>query len=158
MFKKRGGALAAIIILALLSALILVAFAGCGSLKDLGKPGADAGAKSVTVIVGDSTFSVQNTSAEFVHDLLVQLKDEGKLIYEFHDSEYGAYIDELGSLKAGANSYVSVYHNIDDLALYDPAWDAPIQRDGTTFHSSSLGVGSLPVKDGASYLFVLLTF
>lgn len=156
MFKKGSKIFVAVALVALF-ALLAATFVGCGKLKDLGAPAIETGDKEATVIIGEDSFFVK-TDAVYVHDLLLQLKEAGKIEYEFQDSEYGAYILSVGSLKPSGNSYVSVYHDIDDITLYDPAWDTPIEREGKTFHSASLGVGSLPVKSGATYMFVLLTY
>ncbi len=156
MFKKGNKFFAAVVV-ALLIAVLAATFVGCGKVKDLGKPVIETGDKQATVIIGENSYLVK-TDAVYVHDLLVQLKEAGKITYEFQESEYGAYILSLGSLKPSGNSYVSVYHDIDDLTLYDPAWDAPIKKGDKTFHSASLGVSSLPVRSGATYLFVLLIY
>ncbi len=156
MFGKRNKIFATLALIALV-AILAAAFAGCGNLKKLGAPVIETGEKEATVIIGEDSYFVK-TDAEYVQDLLVQLKEAGKITYEYHDGQYGAYIDSLGSLKPSGNSFVSVYHDIDDLTLYDPAWDEPITRGDKTFHSSSYGVESLPVRSGATYLFVLLTY
>ena len=48
------------------------------------------------------------------------------------------------------------YHDIDDITLYTPGHD--LERDGKTYFSASVGVSSLPLRDGATYLVTVTSF
>ena len=140
-------------IIAIVSCLVLV---GCDKLKDAGKPAAEEGAKSVTILLqngnGYSSYTAK-TSAEYVQDLLVELKNAGVFAYEFHNTEYGAFMDVLGTMHPNSDNYeyIMFYHDINDAELIYPGYD--VEYDGKTYSSASLGVSSFPVRDGATYLF-----
>lgn len=150
MFGKRGKILVAT---ALALLIVAVAFVGCDGLKELGKPVIETGDKSVTVIIADDAYPVK-TGSNYVHDLLVELKEAGEIEYEFHDTQYGAFIDKLGEL-VGTEDYskwIAIYVDSDDAELITPGFDVTV--DGKTYHSASLGASGLPVKNGVTYLFL----
>lgn len=111
------------------------------------------GEKSVVLIVGTQEISVK-TDALYLHDLLVELNDAGRITYEFSTSEYGAVVSKLNDLETTLDwsKWIGVYHNIDDITLYTPGYDITI--NGNTYFSSSCGVSALVVLDGATYVFV----
>lgn len=148
-----------IVALVALLALSLLAFVGCDKLKDLGKPVIETGEKEATVIIGEDSYFVK-TDAEYVHDLLVELKEAGEIEYDFDVTEYGAYIKKLGSLDPtkSQNSFIALYHDIDDDSLIDYEYGSTVKYDGKDFHSASVGASSMPVRSGAKYLFKLETF
>lgn len=139
-----------LVILVLVSA---VGFVACDGLRNAGKPGAQTGEKAITVIVGDESISA-STTAEYMHQLLVELDTASKLQYEYTDGQYGATITKLNDLVTTPDwsKWIGVYHDINDVTLYDPQYDTTV--NGKTYHSSSVGASSLPIKSGATYLFV----
>lgn len=154
MFKKNAKILLILLVVALLvtSALCLCA---CDGLKDFGKPAPDEGSKSVSVVIGEQSYSLK-TDAEYVQDLLVEMKDAGKIQYEFSTSQYGAYMTRLNDLSPSSSSeWIAVYHDIDDMTLKDMQYGEAIQKGGKSYFTASLGVSSLPVRNGASYLFII---
>lgn len=147
-------------ILAIVAILVLamsMVFVGCNKLKDAGKPEAEVGTKTVTILLqnGDKYDKyVATTEKEYVQDVLVELKNAEKFVYDFHNTEYGAFIDKLGTMSPDSSKgeYIFVFHDINDASLVG-FWTEPVIYDGRYYVNASLGVSSLPVRDGASYLF-----
>mgnify|MGYP001292924443 CR=1 FL=1 len=140
------------IALSLILALLLVAsLCACAP--------ADNSQKSVVIIIGEREFAL-NTQAAFLHDALLELKETGEIeVYSFSGSGTGIYIDELSGLDASAqNSFIGVYHNIDDATLIDYQYGGSQTVGGETFRSSNVGVAALPLVDGAKYLLTVSTF
>ncbi len=147
MFRTKSKWLIALLLVLVLSVSMLC-FVACNDNDDT-----QEGVKNIKVVIGEKSLSV-STDEEYVHDVLVELKEEGKIVYEFEMGQYGATIMKLDTFETTADwsKWIAVYHDINDITLYDPQYD--IQQDGKTYHSSSLGVSSLAVQDGATYLFV----
>ncbi len=148
---KKSTIIKVAMILTLIMALSI--FVACDKIKNLGAPETEVGEKSVTVIIGNQKYSV-NTDAEYVHNLLLEMKETSGIIYEFSDSEYGATIEKLNALEndsASWTKWIGVYHDIDDVELITAGFDE--EYDGKTYCSSSLGVENLPVRNGATYYF-----
>lgn len=148
MFRTKSKWLIALLLVLVLSVSMLC-FVACNDDND----DAQEGEKSITVVIGDKSLRV-STDDEYVHEVLVDLDEEGKIVYEFNMGQYGATIMKLDSFETTTDwsKWIAVYHDINDITLYDPQYD--IQQGGKTYHSSSLGVSTLPIKDGATYLFV----
>ena len=151
MFKK-GSKIFAAVVVTLLIAVLAATFVGCGKIKDLAKPVIETGDKEATVIIGEDSYFVK-TDAVYVHDLLVQLKEAQKITYEFDETQYGAFIKKLNKLEGTADysKWIGVYVDVDSADIITPGYDVTV--DGKTYHSASLGVSSLPVRNGTTYLF-----
>ena len=113
---------------------------------------------TVSLIIGDADAVSVTTDAPFLYDLLKEYCEENGLALEGSMSATGFYATRIGDLAedAAAGKYIMFYHDIDDITLYIP--DYNIERDGKTFFSSSAGVSSLPLRDGATYLVTLMSF
>lgn len=148
---KKSTIITIALILTLIMALSI--FVACDKIKDLGAPETEVGSKSVTVIIGEDKYSV-TTDAEYVHELLLEMKETKGITYEFSDSAYGATIEKLGALENDSvtwTKWIGVYHDIEEMDLIAVGFD--VEYDGKTYHSSNLGVETLPVKNGATYYF-----
>lgn len=152
MFKSGKKFFAVIAVLALV-ALLAATFVGCAELDKLGKPVIQTGNKRASVIIGEDSYLVE-TNAEYVHDLLVELKESGVIDYEFDMGAYGAFVTKLNGL-VGTSDYsrwIGVYVDSDDVDIASPGFDETVA--GKTYHMASFGVGSLPVREGVTYLFL----
>ena len=109
---------------------------------------------SVTLILGDGEAVSFETDAKYLYGALSDYCDDHGLVLEGEESEYGFFLTRVGDLVQGDGAYIMLYHDIDDVTLYTPGYDYEV--GGKTFFSSSLGVSSLPVVDGATYLIVLM--
>ena len=152
-------AIVAIVVLAL--SLVLV---GCDKLKDAGRPEAEVGNKEVTLIIGvgeEYKTVVVKTYQEYMAGLLLELKLRGKVEYESSQGTYGTFVESLNNIQpASTSEWVAVYHDIDDVTLRGDVGDWPManaEYNGKTYYSSSVGVDSLPLKDGHTYYFTLGT-
>lgn len=147
MFKTKSKWLIVLLLVLVLSVSMLC-FVACND-----DDGTQEGVKNIKVLIGNKSLSV-STDEEYLHEALVELKDEGKIVYEFEMGQYGATVMKLDSFETTSDwsKWIAVYHDINDITLYDPQYD--IQQGGKTYHSSSLGISSLPIQDGATYLFV----
>ena len=113
---------------------------------------------TVSLILGDAEAVSVTTDAPFLYDLLREYCDENGLALEGSTSATGFYATRIGDLAedAAAGEYIMFYHDIDDITLYTPGYD--LERDGRTYFSSSVGVSSLPIRDGATYLVTVISF
>ena len=152
-------AIVAVVVLAL--SLVLV---GCDKLKDAGKPAPEVGNKEVTLIIGvgeEYSTVVVKTYQEYMAGLLLELKLRGKVEYESSQGAYGTFVESLNNIRpASSSEWVAVYHDIDDVTLRADLGDWPMpnaEYNGKTYFSSSVGVDSLPLKDGHTYYFTLGT-
>lgn len=135
-------------------ALVLVlclslCFVACDKTPD----NTDNDLKEVVLIVGNAVINA-TTEAQYVHDLLVELNANGDIQYEFENGAYGATVLKLNQLETTNDwsKWIAVYHDIDDVTLYTPGYNYTL--NGDEYYSSSVGVSSLPVIDGATYVFV----
>ncbi len=148
---KKSTIITVSIILTLVLAMSI--FVACDKIKNLGAPETEVGEKTVTVIIGEDKYAV-TTDAEYVHDLLLEMKEKGKIVYEFSDSAYGATIEKLNALENDSvtwTKWIGVYHDVEEMDLISAGFD--VEYDGKTYHSSNLGVETLPVRNGATYYF-----
>lgn len=119
--------------------------------------------KTVTIVIGEgetATTETITTGAKYLFDLLNEMsnREENKLALNGSWSTYGLFVTEVGSLKAeGSNQYICVLTS--DAAYKDMTeWAVKKEYNGTEMVSSTLGVSSLPLKDGCVYMFALGTF
>lgn len=176
--KKR---IVLIALIAILVLLIGVALAACDPLesqiRDLQNKvngyEEDFTEKTVTVYIGEEDFEVTTRKA-FFHDILKDMKKQGLIsAYDFSGGELSPFVTQIGDLmqNVAENKYYSVWHSIDEFSLktvysgYMPGRGAtktegtePYQTtfvvteyEGKTLYYSNVGVGLLPVVDGAVY-------
>lgn len=119
--------------------------------------------KTVTIVIGEgdsALTTVETTGAKYLFDVMNELaqKEENPVIMNGSWSTYGLFVTEIGGVKAeGENEYIAI------LTTDETYWDATdfaVKReiDGKKYVMSVLGISSLPLVDGESYLFVLATF
>lgn len=133
----------------------------------------DFSEKSITVYIGEKEFEVVSRKA-FLHDVLKDLESEGKIsAYEFSGGNLSPFItqiDELNQVEA-EYKYYSVWHNVNEYSLksvyttYVPSRAqqkvegegayatvfAATTYEGCELYYSAVGVGLLPLVDGAVY-------
>ena len=89
---------------------------------------------TVSLILGDADAVSVTTDAPFLYDLLKEYCEENGLALEGSTSATGFYATRIGDLAEDA------------------------ERDGKTYFSASVGVSSLPLRDGATYLVTVMSF
>ena len=130
------------IIIALTSIIVLIALF-FGLYKAFG-PKPVSGSKAYTVTVTDKDQAVKTyegrTDAEYLSDLMDELKAAGDFTYEGSMGEYGLFIESINGLKADYNTdgaYWAIYVN----GAY-----------------GEYGADAQPVEDGGQYGFVYETY
>ena len=121
--------------------------------------------KTVTLIIGVGESYVtltETTDNEYMAGLLLELKEAGKIQYEWENGSYGTYMLSLNNINPqGQSEWVAVYHDIDDVTLRADIGEWPMpnaEYNGKTYYSSSAGVDLLPLIDGHTYYFTLGTY
>jgi hypothetical protein len=125
------------------------------------RPPAEEGEKTVTIIVinvdGAPTVIEATTEADYLHDLLIELAAEGRLVYEFTvHLEWGVMLDRLGSLVDGAGG-LFIFSYSDDTENTNQSFGT-LEHNEKTFVANGFGVSGMPVKDGHTYVFALGTW
>ena len=142
-----------VLVCIVLAGVVAVAFAACNYGGQGGGDGDTAEEVTVTLPVGEADGVTLTTDARYLYDALEGYCAESGIVLEGEDGMFGFYITRIGDLVNGQGGYIMIYPDMDDLTVYTPCYDAA--GDGQTYHSSSVGVSSLPLRDGASYLIVL---
>ena len=144
----------------LLIALTITALCSCGTAI------AEKGDITVVVEAADGEYEVYKTYLENVENkksgalgVLENLRDreENPLHVVYNDSEYGAFITEIGSIKQdeSAGKYVVAYTSVES----DSYLGAPTKSyEDTTLFSSGVGVSAMTVNEGTVILFCLVTY
>ncbi len=130
--------------------------------------------KAVTIYVGEENKFTLVTRSAFLHDALKELKQKGLISeYAYQGEGISAYVTKIGGLDqdAASGKYYSVWHSVDEFSLksvysgYMPTrgeqraeGKEPYQtvfvathHDGKLLYYSNVGVGLLPLVDGATY-------
>lgn len=134
--KKLAAAL-----FALVAALACMAFAAC--------TGSNAGGDENTVVI--TVVQDYDVEGKTLKDYMDYLVAEDELAYEISDG----MIVSLNGKANTANSYWMLYTS--DEANANTAWGT-IEYDGHTYGSATLGAPSLPLAEGAVYVWSYQTF
>lgn len=144
--KKKFGLVA--VAAALCAVLSLAVFTGCE------KPAPEEGEKTVQIVVGDETFDV-TTEADYVGAVLRELKqNEGLHLVYTESDQFGMMISEIGAFipDSGKQEWIKVYSTIgDDMTVSIPTDSQEV--GGKTYYAATVGVDSLPLRNGEAYLF-----
>lgn len=141
----------------LVIALLLCVLCAC-DLKNAGKPEAQEGEKSITIVIGDVPFSVK-TDAEYLHNVLVEMNDKNEIKYEYSSGPYGVVVSKVNELETTSDwiKWISIYHSIDDITLRADIGEYPMDKysyENKEYFPSSVGVEYLPIYDGSMYLLI----
>ena len=133
----------------------------------------DFAEKSITVYIGEKEFAV-TTRKSFLHDVLKDLKAGGKIsAYAYSGGELSPFFTRIDDLEQDTANYkyYTVWHTVDEFSLksvyagfmagrgekltegedeYATVFVATSYKQRTMFYSN-VGVGLLPVVDGAAY-------
>ena len=134
--KKLAAAL-----FALVAALACMAFAAC--------TGSNAGGDENTVVI--TVAEDYDVEGKTLKDYMDYLVAEDELAYEISDG----MIVSLNGKANTTNSYWMLYTS--DEANANTAWGT-IEYDGHTYGSATLGAPSLPLAEGAVYVWSYQTF
>ncbi len=137
-----------IITIAIAMCLVLVVTAGCYA--DV--PAGSSGTASLIITTDTDELTTYTVSLEKLEDatavsLLEYLVDTQELHLVIEDGSWGAYITEIGTLVATADTWISIYTSVEsdkDTSSYCTTVDI----DGITVYTSGLGVTSMSLSDG----------
>ena len=91
---------------------------------------------------------------ETLEEYMLSLQADGKLTVETQDGGYGAFIVSVNGKANSTNSYWMIYTSDSENA--DAANNA--EYDGKLYGSASVGISSLIVKEGETYILYYQTF
>ncbi len=125
--------------------------------------------KAITVNIGENSYTLTTRENRMVY-ALSELVEKGSIAtFTYAKGSYGAFITALDTLAPTGYQYIAIYHTIDneaykqasgtwnpDYTVFTPTggYDTKVVNEVTYFYSS-VGISSLPVIDGATYLFVI---
>lgn len=154
---KNAKKIAVLLLVVVSLAAVTLLFTACN--KDVG----NEYEKTVTIVIGEGenklVYDNYTTTARYLFDALNELSNRETDPLKMGGSwgQFGMFLTEIGDLKAESNSYICVlatdteYQDITDYAVKKT-------YNGTELTSATLGVSSLPLKDGQTYLFCLVAF
>ena len=141
-----------------LSLILAACLFSCGGQND------DSG--TVTVVIdGDGVFESYEIDiseldiTDGVLTLVKYLADEEGLDLDYSNSSYGAYINSIGGLVPNmmAGEYIGVFTSVE--ADFDVStMFSEMTYRGEKLGTSGVGISSMTVKSGATYLFTVLTY
>lgn len=133
--------------------LALCAFAACG--KGTAKVTVLESEGEVLAIRADET----KTDVSF-GDVLLDLKESGKIQFEATNGDYGLYITSVNGKLASGNEFWAVYTTLEEYegVSYSNTDYGTYTYGDTVCPSSSVGVDGLPMIEGYLYILVLETF
>lgn len=137
-----------IVLVFVLACVFAVALVACD------RGGANTEEITVRLIIGDGESVAVTTDAPYLYDMLKEYCEANDIALEGEDGAYGFFLTRVGELVQDGGKYIMIYHDIEDVTLYTPGYD--MQLGGKTYHSASLGVSSLPLRDGATYAIILM--
>ena len=152
-FRKAAAVLLAVVFVCVL-ALSLVA---CG------EKGTDY-EKTITIVIGEGenqmVIADYKTGSKYLFDALNELSNQetNPLTLKGNWTQYGLFVTAIGNIEANTLlEYVCVMTN--DTDHQDVTnWAVTRKYGDVNVVSSDLGVSSLPLKDGAVYMFVVVGF
>ena len=141
--------------------VMLLSLASCGG--TLG----EQGDVSVVIENRDGTYTLYKAyleevaeKGEGVHGIIMYLMDreENPLTADIVDSEYGAYVNAIGTLTpdTATGEFVSVYTSLEkDFGTWDGV--GTVEYEGTTLTASGVGLTSMSAEQGTVVLFRIET-
>ena len=120
--------------------------------------------KTITIVVGEGetqqVFADYKTGSKYLFDAINELanRETDPVKLEGNWTQYGLFVTAIGNIEANPLAqYICVMTN--DSGHQDVTdWAVTRKYGEITVVSSDLGVSSLPLKDGAVYMFVVVGF
>ncbi len=153
--KNTTKILSIILVIALLSACLIA----CN------KPETDVKAESVTLVfvngetidsqvVNIADLEMELTQTTTMSDLLAQMKAKQNLAY----SESSGFINSIGTLTPNAENqeWICLMSTIEDETVKDISqYGSSAEYNNAKVYSTAVGIGQIPIRDGATYAFVM---
>jgi len=113
----------------------------------------------VVIKAKQEIFDMLDSNKQFLANYMELLKDANVLDYVAKEGSYGLFIETVNGVTANAASeYWRICTNDADYSSPAGEWNTPVEIDGITYLSAALGVSSLPVKVGATYVLKLESY
>ena len=120
--------------------------------------------KTITIVIGEGenqmVFADYKTGSKYLFDAINELsnRETEPLTLKGSWTQYGLFVSAIGNIEADPlTQYVCVMTN--DTDYQDTTnWAVTKTYGEITVVSSTLGVSSLPLKDGAVYMFAIVGF
>ncbi len=130
-------------LVAILSTFLMV---GCGN-----------DAENVVFTVDGTKYQI--TESTTLNDYMNLLEDDGELYFTTSSSAYGMFITSVNGVKNGVGSNPCWMVYTDDPDYMDTSdWGTEVVIDGKTYKSTTLGISSVIVKAGATYVLSYVQF
>lgn len=117
------------------------------------------GSKTITLVIGEgedqTVFESYKTDAEYLIDVLVEMKEAEKITYTLTESTYGAYLTEINGILEANGQYVYLFSTVAEQQDITE-WKVTKNYNDTVFVSVIYGASTLEVIDGAGYMIALV--
>ena len=151
---------AKIITAILLVSLIALTFVAC-----INSDNDNQGAMTLVVLNGDDAkeFTVDlakipsDTDKTGLMAILDYLQSDGQLTYTAQESEYGAYLTQVGDLKEGDGNYIYVYTDVEADKSVD-AYAVQVTYKDKSYTNSGVGASQMSIKDGCTIVITYINF
>jgi len=115
--------------------------------------GEEAQNATEVLITLDATI-MPDYEGKFLPDYMDVLKAKGLFTYEAKDSDYGLFVTSINGKEATGYDWWGVFtDDLTDEKVANIAGQA-YQYNGKTYYMTNVGISSVPLKEGKSYLFV----
>lgn len=113
---------------------------------------------TVTIYIGEQKFeNIKGYSNENLFNHLLTICEANKLAINYTGTSFGAFLNEIGSLKASGTQFISIFtSDVDSKDLTE--YCTTITKNEVTLYTSGLGASNLKLIDGGVYAFELVTF
>lgn len=119
----------------------------------------NTGTKTITLVIGEGesqkVFSSYKTDAEFLIDVLSELKEDGEITFTSQESSYGVFLTEINGISQTDQNYLYIFTTVQE---YQDITDWKVERNynNQLYVSAFKGVSDLKVIDGAGYMIALV--
>lgn len=119
----------------------------------------NTGTKTITFVIGEGesqkVFSSYKTDAEFLIDVLSELKEDGEITFTSQESSYGVFLTEINGISQTDQNYLYIFTTVQE---YQDITDWKVERNynNQLYVSAFKGVSDLKVIDGAGYMIALV--
>lgn len=99
-----------------------------------------------------------NVDGKTLQDYMDALVEKKQLTYAGKESEFGIMLTSVNDLKADANKGEYWFIYSDDEENTTTEWAPAIEFEGKKYMSTKYGIKDMPIKEGASYLFMISSY
>jgi hypothetical protein len=143
------------ILITLIAVSLLITLPSC-------EPPTEEGEKSVTmIIISDSGANVfpEKTDSLYLGEVLDEMVTEGDIAMTAGGTAGNRFISKIGALEVDPSDqtrFICIYTDEDDVTLVFK--DYSITYENKSYYSAALGMDQMPLHDGKTYVFKIVTF